>query len=505
MDYLLGIDLGSTTLKAVLYDTAGNLVARACRPTERCHPDPAHPEWTVWMPEQIWGGVAHAVREAVGAVDDRRQIRAVAVTGMGMDGLPVDAAGQPLYPMISWLDPRTGPQYRWWLEHVGADRTFAVGGNPVWPINSALRMRWIAENEPAVFGRAAKWLLIEDFVNFMLCARQATDHSMASCTMLFDQRSRAWSEELIRLAGLPGGLLCESLPSATPLGHVTREAAQATDLSEGTPVILGGHDHLCGALPVGAFRPGVVLDVTGTWESVIASTAEPVLDPGMREMGLTVQSHVARGRWATWGGAVAAEMLEWYRRQYCPADAWEPLIAAAAAAPAGCHGAMFLPHMSAAGCPVVDARSLGALVGLNPAVTSADVLRALFEGLDYQFRDIVAAMESRIGTHFERVVVVGGATRNDFWMQNKADVLGRPVEVAAVEEATPLGAAILAGIGVGIYANEDEAYERVRRPGRMFQPEPQRSACYARWFEIYRELYPALASVSHRLFDEFLT
>lgn len=504
MDLLLAIDLGSTSLKAVIYDTAGNAIARASRPTERCHPDPAHPEWTVWQPEQIWGGAAAAVREALAELGDPHAIRAVAVTGMGMDGLPVDEAGAPLYPMISWLDPRTGPQHQWWLEQVGAERTFAIGGNPVWPINSALRILWMAEHEPAILDRAARWLLIEDFVNAMLCGRQATDYSMASCTMLFDQRARAWSQELIGLSGVPSRLLCDALPSATRLGEVTSSAAVATGLAEGTPVILGGHDHLCGTLPVGAFRPGVVLDVTGTWESVIASTAAAVLEPRLREMGITVQSHVARGMYATWGGAVAAEMLEWYRKQYSPADGWETLIAAAAQAPAGCHGAMFLPHMSAASCPVVDSRSLGAFVGLNSAVTSSDLLRAVFEGLDYQFRDIVGTMEAQIGTRFERFVVVGGATRNDFWMQNKADVLGRPVEVAAVEEATPLGAAILAGIGVGLYADEDDAYQRVRRPGRVFQPDPQRSAQYARWFDHYRQLYPALAPVSHRQFDDFL-
>lgn len=509
MDYLMAIDLGSTSLKAVVYDTEGNLVARASRPTERCHPDPTHPEWTVWEPGQIWGGAAAAAREAIAALADARQIRAVAVTGMGMDGLPVDDRGEWLYPMISWLDPRTAPQFEWWQQHVGLDRTFSIGGNPVWPINSALRILWMAQNEPAILARADKWLLIEDFVNFMLSGRRATDYSMASCTMLFDQRRRAWSDELIERSGVPRRLLCEVLPSATPLGHVTRAAAQATGLAEGTPVILGGHDHLCGTLPVGAFQPGVVLDVTGTWESVIASTAEPVLDLRLREMGLTVQSHVARGMYATWGGAVASEMLEWYRHQYgasvAGADAdWQRLVEAAANAPPGCHGVMFLPHMSAAACPVVDASSLGAFVGLSPSATSSDLLRAVLEGLDYQFRDIVLTMEARLEAALERIVVVGGATRNAFWMQNKADVLGRPVEVPAVDEATPLGAAILAGIGVGIYADEQEAFQRVYRPGRTFQPDPGLAPRYARWFEAYRALYPALAPVSRRLFGEFL-
>ncbi|NUQ66588.1 MAG: hypothetical protein HUU20_29345, partial [Pirellulales bacterium] len=126
-------------------------------------------------------------------------------------------------------------------------------------------------------------------------------------------------------------------------------------------------------------------------------------------------------------------------------------------------------------------------------------------GLDYQFLDIVSAMEAALGARFEKLVAVGGATRNRFWMQNKADIAGRPVEVPDVEEATPLGAAILAGIGVGVYRNEQEAFERVYRPGAVYEPDPQRSAKYARWFPIYRELYPAARNVNHRLFEEFLT
>jgi xylulokinase len=459
MTYLLGVDLGSTSLKGIVYDTEGNVAASGSRPTLKSHPYPRHPEWTVWEPEQIWGDASAAIREAVGKIGDPRQIRALAVTGMGMDGLPVDAAGRWLAPMISWHDPRTQPQHAWWLEHIGAAATFAVGGNPVWPINSALRILWMRQHEPEVMARADKWLLIEDFVNFMLCGRQATDYSMASCTLLFDQRSLDWSEDMLGRSGIDRRLFCDAYPSGTVIGEVTSAAAEATGLAAGTPVVLGGHDHLCGALPVGAFRPGVVLDVTGTWESVLTATEGPVLRDALRATGMTVQAHVARGMHAVWGGCVAGEMLEWFRRCYgralahdAPAEGdvpWEPLLISAAASPPGSRGAFFLPHMSGANCPVVDPRSLGAWFGLSPRTDASDMLRAVFEGLDFQFRDIVDALESSLATHFDRLVAVGGATRNAFWMQNKADVVGRPIEVPAIEEATPLGAAMLAGIGIG--------------------------------------------------------
>lgn len=509
MDYLMGIDLGSTSLKAVIYDLDGNALASGSRPTERFFPSEEHPEWTVWEPEQIWGGTAEAIREALSGLDDPGGVKALAVTGMGMDGLPVGGDGEWLYPFISWHDPRTSPQLEWWRENVGAEKVFSIGGNPLWPINSALRILWMAEHEPEILARCDKWLLIEDFLNLMLCGRRATDYSMASCTLLFDQRKLDWSEELLTASGIDRRLMCDAHPSGTVLGEVNAAAARATGLREGTPVVLGGHDHLCGGLPVGAFRSGVVLDVTGTWEIVQTVTAEPVLTPELRETGVTVQAHVARGMYATWGSNVAGEMLEWYRKQYGFEAAqkaereggsdWDYLLEAAAASPPGSRGVMFLPHMSGASCPVVDPKSLGAFVGLSGRTTHGDMLRAIIEGLDYQFLDIVRAMESGLGMNVKSFVAVGGAVRNEFWMQNKADVVGRPIEVPDVEEATPLGAAMLAGIGVGLYQDEEDAFARVSRPGKRYEPNLELSARYAEWFEVYRQLYPSLKAVSHGL------
>jgi xylulokinase len=511
----MGIDLGSTSLKAVIYDLEGNVAASGSQPTERYNPYPDHPEWTVWQPEQIWGGTAQAIKEAVSQLGDASQIKGVAVTGMGMDGVPVDEEGKWLYPFISWHDPRTAPQLEWWIENIGAEQTFSGGGNTLWRFSTALRLLWMAEHEPNILARTDKWLLIEDFINFMLCGRYATDYSMASCTLLFDQRKLDWSDEILGMSGIDKRLMCDPYPSATPLGEVSEAAARATGLLPGTPVILGGHDYLCGALPVGGFEPGVVVDVTGTWELILTAIPEPVLTPAVQKTGMTVEAHVARDTYAAWGGAVAAEMLEWYRKEYgfqAKHQAaqeggvdWDYLMAAAADSPAGARGVMFLPHMSAAGCPVVDARSLGAFAGLSNFVSQGDMLRAIIEGLDYQFLDIVRVMEEALDMRAEKVVAVGGAVRNEFWMQNKADVVNRPIEVPVVEEATPLGAAILAGIGVGLYRDEQDAFERVYRPGKTYEPNAELAAKYAEWFPIYKQLYPTLKSVSHQLFDSFLT
>jgi xylulokinase len=523
MSYLAGIDLGSTTLKAVIYDLAGNVVASASRPTEQVHPDTAHPEWTVWLPDQIWGGSAAAMQEAVAQLDDPRRVKGVAVTGMGMDGVPVDEEGQWLYPFISWHCPRTQPQFDWWSEHITAEKTFAVGGNTLWRFSTALRLLWMAEHEPDILRRTYKWLLIEDFVNLMLCGKMATDYTMASCTLLFDQRRLDWSDEMLGLTGIDRRLLAEARPSGTLLGEVTPAAAGATGLPAGTPVVLGGHDYLCGALPVGAIRPGVVLDVSGTWEIVLATTREPVLTPQAQRTGVTVEAHVARDLYAIWGGAVSSDMLEWYRQEFgfearyragqsggaltgaarTGAADWDFLMAEAAAAPAGAHGVMFLPHLSGAGCPAADPLSRGGFVGLSNQASRGDLIRAVVEGLDYQFLDIVQAMRHDLAVPFDRLVVVGGATKNRFWMQNKADMVGGlfslPLEVPAVEEATPLGAALLAGIGTGLYRDEQDAFEQVYRPSPVYEPDPAAARTYAGLFPIYQQLYPALKAVSHEL------
>jgi xylulokinase len=357
----------------------GTAVARASRPTVRHNPYPEHPQWAIWKPEEIWGGVAASLREALAQLDHPRAIAAVAVTGMGMDGLPIDAEGRWLYPFISWHCPRTEPQQRWWLEHIGTEKEFCISGNQIWVFNTALRLLWMAEHEPEILRRTHKWLLIEDFVNFMLCGCCVTDYTMASSTLLFDQRRRTWSEDLLACSGIDPRLLCDLAPSGTLLGPVHAQAAEATGLPQGTPVILGGHDFLCGALAAGVFQPGVALDVTGTWETVVAVVPEPVLTEDLARTGIWVDSHVARDVWTVIGATVSADQLEWFRREFGQEEKeraeaegkvdWDYLIQAAAASPPGAHGVMFLPHMSGCYYPVVDHRSRGAFVGLRNIVS----------------------------------------------------------------------------------------------------------------------------------------
>ncbi|MBW8017593.1 MAG: hypothetical protein FVQ82_15550 [Planctomycetes bacterium] len=511
MDYLMAIDLGSTSLKAVIYDLNGNIVSSAARPTEQITPD-GHPEWVIWDPDQIWNGSAAAVKEAVAGIDDASQIKAVAVTGMGMDGVPVDSNGNHLYPFISWHDPRTAGQAKWWNENIGAEKTFAITGFPTWAITAAMRILWMKENEPEIMAKADKWLLIEDFLNNKLCGAIATDRSMASCMLLMDQAKHQWSGELLAASGIEGTLLPPILPSASVLGKISPQASALTGLSTETTVVLGGHDHICGTLPVGAYKPGSLFDIIGTWESVITTIPSPEMNDAIRQSAICIQSHVAGDCYAAWGGAPSGESLEWFRSQFGfqaeqkakeEGNVWEHLLASLKDTAPGASGVMFLPHLSAAGCPITDPKSMGAFVGLSSTTTHADMLRAVIEGLNYQFLEIRTAMESGLNCCFDNIIVSGGGSQNEFWIQNKADMLGLQIEVSNVQEATSLGAAMLAGIGIGLYENLDQAYDRVKKPKKVYAPDLELTTKYQSLFEIYKSIYPALKPVSNSLFDRF--
>lgn len=515
MGYLMGIDMGSTSTKAVIYDIEGNIASFASRPTEVAHLDAEHPTWAFWEPDKVWGDTIAVIREATGKLSHPNEINGVAVTGMGQDGLPLDVNGQWLYPFISWHCPRTERQSRAWSEKIGAEKLFSISGKQVMPIDTVYRLIWMQENEPEILAKTDKWLLIEDFINFMLCGRQATDLSMASCTSLLDQKTRDWSDELIAQAGIRRQLFPEVLPSATVLGNITENSSSQTGLAQGTPVVLGGHDCICAALAVGAFQPNIMMDITGTWEIVLQSAPKLMLDQPIFKAGLTVESHVAKETYLTSGYSPSAMMLEWFKDNYgfeekglekkSGQNIWTILMEKAAAMPCGANGAFFIPHFAGAGPPDNDNRSLGAFVGLSNATDKASMFRSMVEGLNYQFRGIVDAMEAALGINPKKIIAVGGASRIPFWMQNKADVTGRTIEVPAMEEATALGAAILAGIGVGIYRDEADALEQTFKPGRIYTPDEGSKSKYDCYYQIFKEISASLRDVNHRIFDKFRT
>ena len=513
MDLLMGIDLGSTSIKAVIYKTDGAVVSSGSVDTKASRLDPEHPDWVFWDPDIIWDSVCTAVRGALDQADGAGSIAGIAVTGWGMDGLPLDTAGEPLYPFISWHCVRTDPQRQAFAEQVGLERLFEISGTQTMTIHTAYRMMWLKDNKPGILDKADIWLPIEDFVNFMLCGAKGTDYSMASCSALFDQKERKWSDELIREAGIPRHIFPEVRDSGTKIGTVSDKAAGVTGLKAGTPVIQGGHDYHCGALAVGAFKPGVVMDITGTWESIFSAVDTLNLNSSVFKSGLLGECHVAKNTYNYVAYALSAGMLEWFKDEFAVQECidaektggtvWTELMTKAAAVPAGARGVFFLPHFNGGVTPHVDPKSSGAFIGLRENADRVACARAVIEGLDYQFRDMLESFEDAMGGAIDEIRAVGGSTRNEFWMQNKADVSGKKIEVPDIEEATPLGAAMLAGIGAGIYADEQDGFDRTYKPGKSYSPDPEMKTLYDGYFSLYQKIYPSLKNLSSEIFDTF--
>jgi xylulokinase len=513
MDCLLGIDVGSTSMKALVYDLDGKVISQGSHPTESIANDPEHPNWQVYLPDHIWDGIASAICDAVSQIGPHNRIVAAAVTGLGADAVPLDEHGEPVYPFINWICTRTTPQFERWLENVGLEKTFQISGWQPFVWSTALRFQWLKENEPQIAKRVHKWLIVEDFVNFKLTGKYSTDYTDASPTLLFDQRSLAWSEEMLKIVGLEKDLLPTPQLSGSYIGEVTHEAAEKTGLLPGTPIFQGGHDYLVGAIAAGCISPGIFLDVTGTWELVITPTITPQWTSAIRQLGLTIEAHSAPDMYCIWAGGTAASMLEWYKDQIGTeaqrlaqagqGSVWSNLMDEAKNSPPGANGLFFLPHFNGTSCPNLDPRSLGAFLGLNDTTKKEDMVRAVIEGLDYSFFDMLNALELGAGQKSKEINAIGGGTRNDFWMQNKADVSGRPVVTLEIEEATALGAAMLAGVGIGSYKNLEEAVKRVKKPGRIFEPNAKLNTLYKEFFEIYRDIYPSLQRINSRIYNRF--
>jgi xylulokinase len=335
------------------------------------------------------------------------------------------------------------------------------------------------------------------------------DYSMASQTTLFDQKSLTLRPDLLRSMGLDEQLFPAPKQAGTPLGRVQPDAAVASGLSAGLPVVLGGADFICGAYAAGFLDAGDAAILTGTWENVVMCSDQPELGTGLMECGAICDAHVAPERWSIRIENLSGDVTEWYRRLISgPRDAsssdgdagWEPLIEQAEAAEAGSGGLIFLPHVFGSYGPRHDHLARGAFVGLSGPCGRPELTRAVFEGLSFQTRHALEALIDAIGRPPGRVVAMGGGAKNRFWVQNKADILGRELEVVTTPDVTPRGAAMVAGIGIGVFRDFRDAADRFARPATKILPNAALTDFYSRAYQdLYLPLLDELAPYHSRL------
>ena len=511
MSFLLGVDLGTSHIRVVAYDPQlGQVCALAEQPTPTEHPWPGASQHD---PEQLWQAVSACLRQTLAALPGRRPL-GLAIASFAEAGLPLDANGQPLYPIIAWYDRRCEPQVAVWEARFSPEQLHAITGQRVSPSFGANKWMWLRDQHPEIAARTAYWLSAPDYILYRLTGERATDYSLASRTLLFDQRRLSWAAELLAVAGLSSEQLPRARPGGTPIGAVSARAAQESGLPQGMPCVLGGHDHLVAGVAAGAFRPGVVIDSSGTAQALEIILPEFITGPRLAAGGFACYAHVLAGQYVLKGGLKAAGgAVEWWARQLSGeagrADRlpYAELMAAAEPGVGRRAGPLWLPHLIGSGTPEGDRHSRGALVGVSIDHDRGDLFRAMLEGLACWLRHNLSDMAELSGQAIEEIVVLGGTTRLTLLTQLKADLLNRPVVVPDLVQAAGTGAALLAGLGVGVFANPAEAVASLRCARQTVAPDAARAAWYARLYQAaYRPLYAALRDIHHRLqFDGTVT
>lgn len=495
---LIGLDIGSTNVKAVAYEPDGRTVARASVPTVTHYPKPT---WAYFKPEELWSSAVTVIRNVTGQLDDPHRIAGIAVASMAEAGVPLDLSGEPTYDAIAWFDRRTIPQRDWLDRQIGEDVLFARTGLSLQPIWSLCKLLWIKENEPEAWRRTVRWLNIADFIAYRLSGEAATDWSLASRTLAFDIRRQTWDSDILTSAGVPTTFLAPAVPSGIRIGSITSEAAVATGLPKGAAVAAGGHDHVCGALAAGVVERGQILDSMGTAEALFVALDAPLSNPELGRLGYTQGAHVAAGNYYVNGGVyTSGASVQWLRAALGGID-HDEFAAEAESIPPGSLGATFIPHLRLANAPNVDARGRAAFVGLTSDATRGTLTRAVLEGLAYEGR---ATLEPLLGfaglPAMPAISVIGGGAKNDLLLQIKAAVMKTTLHVLDVEEATALGAAILAGLAAGVYRDVTHALATIRRQPTVVPPEPVAAAFYDTYFrDVYQHLYEALRPINHRI------
>lgn len=503
---LLGVDIGTSNIKAVAYSTSGAEIWKATTPTVTHYP---RPDWAYFEPDEIWTAVCSVLRQVMDNLPPSTEPAAIAFTSMGEAAVPLDANGKAVYPIIAWFDRRTTPQSEWWQQEIGADQTAAICGLPVKSIFGILKLMWLKDNQPQLFPKIRHWLHMADFGAYRLCNEQATDYSLASRTMVLDLKEKTWSLRLLEQCGIPADLLCQLVPSGIQLGTVHKEAAAETGLPVGLPVCSGGHDHLCGALALGTIEPGDVFDSMGTAESLLVTTREPALDPSITSVGIGQGIHVVPNCGYAMGGIYfSGGCIDWIRQVLTSAlpgaadtnQSFDHLIELAQQVPPGSGGAFFLPHLRQANPPITDPLARGAFVGLSSDTGPGHLARAVIEGVAYEYQRAYDSMMEAFALTPRRLLATGGGTRNTLLMETKAAISGAPLTVANVDEATCLGAAMLAGIGIGAYSTFEDAVAQIQYVTQNVQYRREMHEFYqVRFREIYTNLYDALKEVNWQI------
>lgn len=494
-DLLLGIDVGTSSVKTALVDLQGKL--RATSLAEY----PLHHIRTAWVeqnPEDWWQGTCRAIRESLAQVaHGPARVRAVAVSCQTPTLLPLDRRGQPLRPAIIWMDRRAEAEREHLAAQIDAAEIYRITGNRLDSFFVASRLLWLRNHEPETLRQTWQFVQVNGYINYRLTGSMALDMANAVFLQLRSYAGGEWSAALCEACGVEPSQFPPVIEGTTIQGEVSAQAAEACGLRAGTPVLAGTVDSPAAALEVGVVEPGIAAEMTGTSTVVIMPN-----DRGLTEPALIALPHVFSGIHLLAGAMVSSGgCLRWFRDQLGQPEvqvacegkggAFDLLTSTAAEVGPGSGGVIFLPYMMGERSPIWNANARGVFFGLSLATPRAALVRAILEGAAFALRHTVA-VATHAGAEVRELRSVGGCSRSDLWNQIKADVLGIPVVLPRTPIGSPFGAALLAGMGTGAFADPRRSVVEMVRIEKRFEPDPANHERYTESYQLFRSIYEHL-------------
>jgi xylulokinase len=485
MSYLMGIDLGTQSVRAMIMRDHGEVVALEGAAYDISIPEPNYAEQD---PDVWYARTVEVVRRALMASGAKpEEIRGVSFSGQ-MHGLVcVGADGCALRPAILWLDQRAGEAIAQIYELCGRDFITSHVQNTISAGFLIGSLYWLFLREPGTYRRIDRVMLPKDYIKYRLTGRIVTDHSDAAGSAAFDNLKREWAAPLLEKLGLDAGLFPECLPSSEVIGGISEEASRDTGLRAGTPVVNGGADQCMQGIGNAVIDDGIFACNIGTAGQVSACSSKPVYDNKLRT---NTFSHVIPGRWNVMGACLTSGVsLKWFTRSILGVESFSAVDGEIDKLKPGSGGLIFLPYLSGERTPHLDASARALFCGLTLGHGKYHMARAVMEGVTFSLRDCMRLLIG-MGIPCERVIASGGGANSDVWLQMQADVLEREVYKNSASEQACLGAAITAGVGVGAYSSFREACDLlVRFEDRTFTPIAENVKIYREYYEIFRELY----------------
>ena len=482
---LLGVDIGTSSCKTALFDVNGRVLAQG-----GCDYPVSYPRrgWAEQDPEVWWRGVCRAIREMMaqsGAAPS--DIAGIGVDGQSWSAIALDSEGNALCPTPIWTDTRCADICREVSESIPAEALFAVSGNPVQPGYTWPKILWYQRHRPEVFRKTQKILQSNGFIVYRMTGEISQDISQGYGLACFDMRKGQWDPGMCARLNIPEKLLPPIVPCHQIVGRLTPEAARACGLTAGIPVVAGGLDAACGTLGAGVVSPGQTQEQGGQAGGMSICIDRYAADPR-----LILSFHVAPGRWLLQGGTTGGGgALKWLRETVCPELSFAEMSALAETVPPGSDGVIFLPYMAGERSPIWDPNACGVFFGIRFGVSRAQMIRACMEGVAYALRHNLETAEA-VGAKAGTLRAMGGSANSRVWTQIKADVTGCGIEIPAGDTATTLGAAILAGVGTGVFPGFEEAARQTVGVRRAIFPDPAQREAYEKGYRTYRQLYDRL-------------